>query len=153
MHYRRIVLHTMRLTSIVLKINRQKAIIDLISSREVTRQDELSSLLRERGYPVTQASISRDLEELGIAKVSGRYSLPRKSFEDSMGGQIVLTPAGDNLIIAKCRPGLASAIAVRIDGAPIPEIIGTIAGDDTIFIAVTDTDAQKLVIRRILELT
>lgn len=137
----------------MLKADRQKAIVDLISSREVTRQDELSSLLRAKGHQVTQASISRDLEELGIAKVAGRYSLPRKSFGGPNGDQILLTPAGENLIVAKCHPGLASAMAVRIDAAPIPEIIGTIAGDDTIFIAVAGMDAQKVVIRKILELT
>lgn len=137
----------------MLKAERHRTIVDLISTRVVSRQDELSSLLREKGYQVTQASISRDLEELGIAKVSGRYSLPRKSFNDSAGEHIALTPAGENLIVAKCRPGLASAMAVRIDAAPIPEIIGTIAGDDTIFIAVADLDAQKTVIRKILELT
>ena len=137
----------------MLKADRQKAIVNLISNGDVTRQDELLSLLKEKGYQVTQASISRDLEELGIAKVSGRYSMPRKAFGDSVGDQIVLTPAGENLIVAKCHPGLASAMAVRIDAAPIPEIIGTIAGDDTIFIAVAGMDAQKLVIRKILELT
>ena len=137
----------------MLKADRQKAIVELISTLEVTRQDELSALLKAKGHQVTQASISRDLEELGIAKVAGRYSLPRKSFGDSADGQIVLTPAGENLIVAKCHPGLASAMAVRIDAAPIPEIIGTIAGDDTIFIAVADVDSQKAVIRKILELT
>lgn len=137
----------------MIKANRQKAIIEIISSGEVTRQDELSSLLSERGFQVTQASISRDLEELGIAKVAGRYAMPRKSFGVSVHEEITLTPAGDNLIIARCHAGLASAMAVRIDAAPIPEIIGTIAGDDTIFIAVPDAVAQRTVIRKILELT
>lgn len=139
--------------AVVIKVDRHKAIMDIISSGEVTRQDELSSLLRERGYQVTQASISRDLEELGIAKVAGRYSMPRKSFGNSTHEQIAITPAGENLIVAKCFPGLASAMAVRIDAASIPEIIGTIAGDDTIFIAVSDAATQKVVIRKILELT
>jgi transcriptional regulator of arginine metabolism len=137
----------------MLKADRQKAIIEIISTGDVARQDELSSLLLEKGYQVTQASISRDFEELGITKVAGRYSMPRKSFGHSAHEQITLTPAGENLIVAKCFPGLASAMAVRIDAAPIPEIIGTIAGDDTIFIAVTDAAAQKTVIRKILELT
>jgi transcriptional regulator of arginine metabolism len=137
----------------MLKADRQRAIIEIISTGDVTRQDELSSILLEKGYHVTQASISRDFEELGITKVAGRYSMPRKSFGDSAHEQITLTPAGENLIVAKCYPGLASAMAVRIDAAPIPEIIGTIAGDDTIFIAVPDAVAQRTVIKKILELT
>jgi len=136
----------------MLKSDRQKVIIDIISKREVSRQDEISSFLAKKGHQVTQASISRDLEELGITKVGGRYSLPRKTFDGTPAAQLSLTPAGENLIVARCQPGLASALAVRIDGAPIDGIIGTIAGDDTIFIAVSDASAQKNVIRKILEL-
>jgi transcriptional regulator of arginine metabolism len=142
----------MHLLHFMLKSERQKAIIRIISERPVSRQDELSSLLTGQGYQVTQASISRDLEELGITKVSGAYSLPRKSFDTNSGGRLTLVPVGDNLVVAKCRPGLASAMAVRIDDAGISEIVGTIAGDDTIFIAVNDSSAQKSVIRKILEL-
>ncbi|MFN6964792.1 MAG: arginine repressor [Pyrinomonadaceae bacterium] len=135
-----------------MKAQRHKAIVELVSRRRVTRQGEISAALAKKGFEVTQASISRDLEELGIAKVDGRYTLPQRTFGPSVDDTLTLVPAGDNLLVAKCRPGMASALAVRIDAAKIREIVGTIAGDDTIFIAVADAAAQRTVIKKILEL-
>jgi len=134
------------------KHERHKAILELVSRRRIGRQDEIASILWKKGFEVTQASISRDLEELGIAKVAGRYTLPQKSFDAPLSLSLTLTAAGDNLIVAKSAAGMASALAVKIDSAKIRDIIGTVAGDDTIFIAVADAAAQKAVIKRILEL-
>ena len=125
---------------------RHQAILDLIGSTPIGRQDELAQLLSERGFSVTQASVSRDLEKLGVAKVHGRY-VRRQAVSFGAFGPVTFTPVGENLIVIKCSSGLASAAAVRIDSAGIPEIAGTIAGDDTIFIAVKNIDAQTQAIK------
>ena len=118
------------------KTQRQNAILKLIFSRQIGSQIELANMLRSRNFPVTQASVSRDLERLGVVKANGRYVLQITNGRAGAFGQITFSEAGDNLIVVKCASGLASAAAVRIDAGGVPEIIGTIAGDDTIFIAV-----------------
>ena len=132
------------------KSERHNLILDLIDSHPISRQDELAKLLGEAGYTVTQASVSRDLDELGIVKVDGKYArLELPVAEASPFGVSAIVPAGENLIIVRCSSGLASAAAVRIDGSRIVEIVGTIAGDDTIFIAVESEHDQKLVIKKL----
>jgi transcriptional regulator of arginine metabolism len=110
--------------------------LDLIAAEPVTKQEELARLLTGRGFSVTQASISRDLERLGVVKANGRYVRQTANGQVGAYGPINLKEAGDNLIVINCGSGLASAAAVRIDAGAIPEIVGTIAGDDTIFVAV-----------------
>jgi transcriptional regulator of arginine metabolism len=131
------------------KEQRQTAILKLIAARQIGRQEELAELLEKKGFAVTQSSVSRDLLDLGIIKARGYYALPKKPRQALAFGLLSLETAGENLIVAKCEAGLASAVAVRIDGAGIVEIVGTIAGDDTIFIAVRDKDEQKTVIKKI----
>ncbi len=131
---------------------RQSAIIKLIRANQIGTQEELSELLEKKGYSVTQSSVSRDLGELGIIKVNGFYSLPQKPRNAVAIGLLSLETTGENLVVAKCEAGLASAIAVRIDAANINEIVGTIAGDDTIFIAVKDAKEQKAAIKKIWEM-
>jgi len=116
--------------------DRHRVILELIASRPVGKQEDLAHLLMDRGFSVTQASVSRDLERLGVVKANGRYVLQITNGRAGAFGQITFSEAGDNLIVVKCASGLASAAAVRIDAGGVPEIIGTIAGDDTIFIAV-----------------
>ncbi len=125
------------------KKERQETILNLISARPISRQDELAKFLRKNGFSVTQASISRDLDELGIEKTNGVYTLPPEPVDASIFGHIGAEPAGDNLIVVKCGAGLASAAAVRIDAAGLDGIAGTIAGDDTIFVAVKNAALQK----------
>jgi transcriptional regulator of arginine metabolism len=131
---------------------RQQYIRDLIGKSTISGQLELVEMLKSAGFPVTQASVSRDLDELNIIKANGHYSLPvRRSLSNPLNS-VELVASGDNLIIAKCRSGLASAVAVRIDEAGVENIAGTLAGDDTIFIAVADPRGQHLVMRRLWEL-
>lgn len=134
------------------KMQRQDALLRLISAERISSQSDLAKRLRLRNFEVTQASISRDLDDLGIVKAAGVYTLPQKSAGSAVFGLSGVESAGDSLVVAKCDAGLASAAAVRIDASRIPEIIGTIAGDDTIFIAVKDAKAQKTVIKKILEI-
>ena len=111
--------------------------LNLIAAAPVAKQEELARLLTARGFSVTQASVSRDLERLGVVKANGRYVSVRPTNGDSGAfGPVTFNEAGDNLIVINCGSGLASAAAVRIDAGAIPEIVGTIAGDDTIFVAV-----------------
>lgn len=134
------------------KSKRQQKILDLITAKNISTQEELNELLEKSGIFVNQSSVSRDLDELGIIKVNGFYSLPQIQNQANAFGLVGLETAGDVLVIAKCEPGLASAIAVLIDRAKIPEIVGTIAGDDTIFIAVKDKNHQKLVVKKVWEI-
>lgn len=134
------------------KMQRQTAILKLISARAISSQEELSAMLEKKGFTATQSSVSRDLVELGIIKVNGNYAIPQKPKNAISSGLLGLEKAGENLIVAKCESGLASAVAVRIDSTGVEEIIGTIAGDDTIFIAVKDAKAQKATIKRIWEI-
>lgn len=134
------------------KEQRQTAILKLINSKPIGRQEELAELLEKKGFAVTQSSVSRDLLDLGIVKIQGSYALPQKPRNAVAVGLLSLDTAGENLVVAKCESGLASAVAVRIDAANIAEIVGTIAGDDTIFIAVKNKDAQKTVIKKVWEI-
>lgn len=133
------------------KAARQQTLLDLISVKNIGTQEELTDNLSEKGFSSTQSSVSRDLDELGIIKINGFYSLPQSASKE-ISGLYNLEAAGESLIVAKCESGLASAVCVRIDRAKIAEIIGTIAGDDTIFVAVKDYKAQKKVLKTIREL-
>lgn len=133
------------------KAERQNKILELISANLIGSQGELTELLESKGFVVNQSSVSRDLLELGVVKVHGAYAVPQKSNYASFGLQS-LEIAGDNLIVAKTDTGFAAAVCVRIDNAKIPEIVGTIAGEDTIFIAVRNQKEQRLVLKKVWEL-
>lgn len=137
-------------TWLMQKNERQNRILDVIANRRITRQDELVDELKASGFNVTQASVSRDLDEIGVVKVDGHYA--RTELSDPVASPFGLTaiePAGDSIVVLKCSSGLASAAAVRIDAEKIVEIVGTIAGDDTIFIAVRDAHDQKSAIKKL----
>lgn len=134
------------------KDKRQGTLLKLISENRVSRQDELAALLVQSGFSVTQSSVSRDLVELGIVKSGGVYTVPQPTGQQTAFGLKSLQIAGENLVVAKCDAGLASACAVRIDAAGLDEVAGTVAGDDTVFIAVRDAKSQKSALKRIWEL-
>lgn len=133
----------------MLKETRQKRILSLIRARRIATQEELTALLERAGLSVTQSSVSRDLLELGVVKHHGYYALPQAENGAAARGLLSLEVAGDVLIVARCEPGLASAVAVVIDRAGLPEIVGTIAGEDTIFIAVSEHKAQRSALKKI----
>ena len=134
------------------KERRQHKILSLISARRIGTQQELAAQLERAGVVATQSSVSRDLEELGVVKQRGRYTLPQATAGAAARGLLSLNPAGECLVVAKCEPGLASAVAVEIDRAAIDEVVGTLAGEDTIFIAVEERKAQRPAIKKIWEL-
>src|ERR1044072_295082 len=133
------------------KRERQQKILDLIRAKPVGTQEDLRALLERTGVPATQSSVSRDLEELGGVKQHGQYTLPR-SDGGAARGLLSLAHAGDSLIIARTVPGHASPVAVEIDAAAMPEVVGTIAGEDTIFIAVRDAKAQRTALKQLWEM-
>src|SRR5919199_1208529 len=133
------------------KRNRQQKILSLIQAKPVGTQEDLRALLERAGVPATQSSVSRDLEELGVVKHHGHYTLPRTDGAATRG-LLSLDHAGESLVIARTIPGLASAVAVEIDAAAIRDVVGTIAGEDTIFIAVRDTKAQRTAVKEIWDL-
>jgi transcriptional regulator of arginine metabolism len=135
----------------MLKRERQKKLLNLIRAKRIGTQEALRTHLERAGVPATQSSLSRDLEELGVFKHRGAYALPQVNGE-SARGLLGLDVSGDALVIAKCLPGRASAVAVEIDDAAFPEIVGTLAGEDTIFIAVREQKAQRTVMKKIWEL-
>ena len=136
----------------MLKETRQKKVLSLIRAKRIGTQEELTALLERAGLQVTQSSVSRDLLELGIVKQHGHYALPQAQTGAASRGLLSLERAGDVLVVARCEPGLASAVAVEIDRAALPEIVGTIAGEDTIFIAVSEHKAQRGVVKKIWEI-
>ena len=135
----------------MLKQDRQRKILNLIRAKPIGTQEALRAHLERAGVPATQSSVSRDLEELGVVKRHGHYALPHAN-GDSTRGLLSLDVAGDVLVIAKCLPGRASAVAVEIDDAAFPEVVGTLAGEDTIFIATRDQKAQRAAMKKVWEL-
>lgn len=129
---------------------RQKKLLSLIKAKPFATQAELRDSLEKAGVPATQSSLSRDLEELGIVKHHGHYAVPKVTGATTQG-LLSLDIAGENLVVARTEPGRASAVAVDIDGATIQEIVGTLAGEDTIFIAVRDAKEQRAAIKKIWE--
>jgi transcriptional regulator of arginine metabolism len=133
------------------KSSRQQKLLSLIRAKPFSTQAALRESLERAGVPATQSSLSRDLEELGVVKHRGHYAIP-KANGAAVRGLLSLDLSGDNLVVARTEPGLASAVAVEIDAAQLSEIVGTLAGEDTIFIAVADRKAQRDVMKKIWEL-
>ena len=144
------------------KVYRRTQIVDLLRVDEVETQDDLRRKLARRGIHVTQATVSRDLEELGLIKTRSGYRLPeaaepRKTHLEpplAIGLKEFLTEArlAANLVILKTRPGNAHSVAVALDANPWEEVVGTIAGDDTIFIATPSSHQAEVIRKRILAL-
>src|ERR1044071_9455697 len=111
------------------KEKRHQKILSLIRAKGVGTQQELAALLARAGVAATQSSISRDLDELGVVKRNGFYALPVAATpRGGSRGFFEVEAAGENLLVARCEPGLASAVAVEIDRAHVGEIVGTLAG-------------------------
>lgn len=136
------------------KPQRQAILLELVKQQAVSNQHELVDLLIKNGFSATQASISRDIRELGLVKVNGRY-VPATQLngqspttaKDPLNELITgMEPIGSNLIVVHTKTGAASTVAVELDCQQIDDIVGTIAGDDTIFIAVRSRSTQGRVL-------
>ena len=137
---------------------RRSAIVRLLRQAPVRKQAELARLLQREGHAVTQSSISRDLRELGALKASDRYVLPGDAdtaghTRDDFGAlaQFVrdVRTAGPSLTVVKCTVGAAQSVAAAIDKSEWPEVVGTVSGDDTLFLATADGNAQVRLVERL----
>lgn len=133
---------------------RRRAIARLLAEHVVNRQSELVELLRAEGYPATQSSVSRDLRDLGAAKLKNGYALPPSpdtETDESSAESLHLVAefvhdirsAGPNLLVVGTAVGAAQQVAVALDRLHWPEIVGTLSGDDTIFVATLGSNHQR----------
>ena len=136
-----------------MKFQRQSKILELIEKEKIDTQEELSRRLKEWGFTTTQATISRDIKELRLVKVmtpdgTYKYTAATPENEVSMMGRIrnifkecvVSISSAQNLVVIKTLPGLGSAAGYAIDAIHHPEVVGSIAGDDTVFVVITSTE-------------
>lgn len=137
-----------------MKSSRQEKILELISAKDIETQEQLMKELNAHGYLVTQATISRDIKQLRLVKRAGPYGALRYEISDSnkvpefsstiekiFRQSVVQYSCAQNLVVIKTLPGLASAACSAIDQMALPTVLGSIAGDDTAFIAMRDTAA------------
>jgi transcriptional regulator of arginine metabolism len=128
---------------------RRLTLAKIIREQAVGRQSELVAMLRKHGHAATQSSVSRDLRELGVAKQGDRYVLPeaaavaKNDFSTIKQFVRAVLTAGTNLTVLRTTVGAAQSVAVAIDTARWGEVIGTISGDDTIFIATAGAREQQ----------
>jgi transcriptional regulator of arginine metabolism len=130
---------------------RHQKILEIISAKPISTQQELAAHLSRRGFAATQSSVSRDIVKLGLTKLDGYYVVPEDALK-AEGPITEIDTAGDNIIVVKTEVGLAQPAALTIDRANIDEIVGTVAGDDTILIAVKNAAAQRLAMKKIVKL-
>ena len=136
------------------KKERLSAIKKIVTEKNVSTQEEMISLLREAGFDVTQATASRDINELGLIKTvdaSGRshYSFPEsgptqasvRRYKTILRESIVSADTAQNLVVIKCHTGMGNAACESLDNIVSNEVVGTIAGDNTIFVACRDVEA------------
>ena len=151
---------------IEMKKGRQEKILELITKYEIETQDELMEFLGEEGYTVTQATVSRDIRDLDLVKVAmpgGSYkyvvSGVSKKAKDQAGplshavaDTVLSIVCAQNIIVLKTTAGMAQAVAIVIDRIPDTEILGSVAGDDTIFVVVPDAETAQSVAARFRKL-
>ncbi len=134
-----------------MKKRRQQKILEVISSKRIATQQELAEELARRGVEATQSSVSRDIVELELTKINGYYAAATHALS-AQGPLVKVDTAGDNLIVVMTIVGQAQPVALAIDNANITEIVGTVAGDDTILVAVKNRAAQRLAMKKIIAL-
>jgi transcriptional regulator of arginine metabolism len=136
-------------------VSRRAAILRILRASVVRNQDELVKALHRQGFDATQSSVSRDLRELGVVKGSDRYLAPpderaaANPFAAVANFVTDVRTAGSSLTVVKTTTGTAQSVAVAIDAAQWPEIVGTISGDDTIFIATNEGREQRALRERL----
>lgn len=140
---------------------RRNQILEILRAGNVTTQADLKQKLAKRGIRVTQATLSRDLEELGVAKTHEGYRLtasvplaapPQPALTVILKEFLREVRQAANLVIVKTHPGNAHSVAVSLDAESWPEVSGTVAGDDTIFIATPGTREAARIRKKILDL-
>lgn len=138
------------------QLGRRTAIMKILREQAVGRQADLVRILRKQGHDATQSSVSRDLRELGVLKAGDRYILMTEVLEpvnDNFGALAgfvrEVKPAGASLTVVRTTVGAAQSVAVAMDRAQWPEVVGTISGDDTIFVATAGAREQQKLLQRL----
>jgi transcriptional regulator of arginine metabolism len=145
------------------KVLRHQKILELVRAGGVRNQDQLRSLLARHGFQVNQSTLSRDLRELELVKGARGYQLPSpdadaavpptvRRLESALQSLLLSATTAQNLVVLKTAPGHAQALAVALDRAPMSEIVGSLAGDDTILVVTSDAAAAKAVADRLLQI-
>ena len=128
-----------------MKERRQAAILDLISRGEISSQAELRNVLGQKGFSVTQATLSRDLKELNVVKVATPEGEYKYTVMGEPLGPLVSCEVSGNLIVLRTPPGIASAVALRVDSLHRPWLLGSVAGDDTLLVVIAEGyDGKKV---------
>lgn len=150
-----------------MKIKRQSKILELLENFNIETQEELCVKLKEQGFEVTQATISRDIKELKLIKIltdSGRYKYASSKNKSNSAAQDITRlrsifkegaygiDIAVNLVIIKCYAGMAQAVCAAVDASDSVSIVGTLAGDDTIFIAVRSEEQAVLLVNEFQKL-
>ena len=131
---------------------RQQAILDIVGRQDMATQNDLVAALRKRKIAATQVSVSRDVTELGLVKIGGYYkqamgpSGPADPELPLRAWMRAVLPAGPNIVVVRCDIGMAQSVGLVIDKLGFEGFAGSIAGDDTVFVAVRDAAAQRRVV-------
>ena len=144
-----------------MKRERHEVVVDLINKYDIETQEELAAYLRQEGFDVTQATVSRDIRELNLSKISagnGRQKYIILSNDDTGLGDKYIRVLRDgfvsmnmaqNILVIKTVQGMAMAVAAAVDAMKLPEIVGCIAGDDTIMAAIKTVEDTKAVMEKL----
>ena len=142
-----------------MKNARQREILDLITNYKITNQETLQEYLRQNGFPVTQATISRDIRELNLIKKAGsdgiyHYVTPDHAVPNGalLVGNVLSADYSGHTLVIKCRSGTAQAVCTVLDEMQRPEIVGTLAGDDTIFAQMRTRENAKRFAAELMQL-
>lgn len=149
-----------------MKTRRQSVILDVVQRRPVHSQEELRRLVKSAGFDVTQATLSRDVRELGLVKggTDAAYQLatagsPSKGhaatslLNRAVADYLTRVDRVEQLVVLRTGPGQAQLLGVALDGARLPEVVGTIAGDDTILAIAPDARRARTLVKRLEELS
>lgn len=148
-----------------MKQNRHEKIVELIHNYEIETQEELADKLREEGFAVTQATVSRDIRQLHLSKVSAgggrqKYVVLKQQEDTRLSDKyirvlrdgFVSMDMAQNILVLKTVSGMAMAVAAAVDAMKFKEIVGSIAGDDTIMVAVRSVEETRVLMGKINEL-
>jgi transcriptional regulator of arginine metabolism len=148
-----------------MKVRRQSAILDVIRHQPVRSQEQLRRCIRASGFDVTQATLSRDVRELGLVKggPDGAYQAPTRPqpngqavtsmLHRTLTDYLTRVDRVQQLVLVRTGPGRAPLLGVAIDDAQLPEVVGTLAGDDTILIITPDARRARTLVKRLEEIT
>ncbi|MCQ2466238.1 MAG: arginine repressor [Clostridia bacterium] len=146
------------------KNDRQEMLIRLIKENDISTQEELTTLMREHGFQVTQATCSRDIKDLGIIKVTvpgqnTKYAVLDRTGDIAPGrllavfaNSLMSCSSAMNLVVVRTLPGMAQAAASALDSMHLINVVGSIAGDDTVFIATTGIDEANALVSTIKDM-